>query len=201
LLNCGGNEECRESDGYICDGDSTCFPSGGGGGGGGQGASPGVPVGETVADFSLTNCGTGEQVSMRDYFAGQKAAMFVLTAGWCGACAQWVPQVVDLTNNPDAAGLKAVFVLGENGSRARPSQRECQQYAAGHGVAPENMFMDHDGTDSFRTVFGNMMLYTDGNGAFGLPWNAIVNPADWEYIYSDGGPGGDLNAALTRLLQ
>jgi len=91
--------------------------------------------------------------------------------------------------------------LGENRSRLQATQRECQQYGAQHGIPPENLFMDHNGVNAFRTIFAEMMLYTDDSGVFGLPWNGVINPENWEYVYSDGGPGGDLNAAFQNLLQ
>ena len=206
LLNCEDNSDCREDEGYVCDGDNTCaLPragSGGGGGGGpGMGSSPGVPVGETVEDFSLINCSTGEPVSMRAYFAEQRAGLLVLTAGWCGACSSWIPQVLGFMSQPQYDGLKTAFVLGENRSRQEPTLRECEQYGRGLGVPEENMFMDHNGTNAFRTVFEKMMLYTGEGGAFGLPWNGLLDPTDWEYVYSDGGPGGDLSTAFQNLLR
>ena len=106
-----------------------------------------------------------------------------------------------LESNPQAAGLKVAYILGENANHAQPDQRYCQQYANRHGVDINNMFMDHDGSDSFRTIFANMWPYVGADGSFGLPFNAVVNPANWEYIYADRGPGGDLNQALSSLLQ
>jgi hypothetical protein len=209
LLNCVGDDECRTGEGYICDGDDTCFPSNPGGGGGAPpGENPDICdneplacVGETVSDFSLTNCGTGQPVSMQQYFAGQRAGMYVLTAGWCPACADWIPQMVGLEANPMAAGLKIAYVLGEDSNRRQPSQAYCQQYAQRHNVPVERMFMDHDGMNSFRTMFTYMWPYIGADGSFGLPFNAVVDPSTWEYIYADRGPGGDLNAAFGRLLQ
>ena len=205
LLNCEEDADCRVDEGYVCDGNKTCSPSAGGGGGGGGGpgvgAQAGAPVGDVMEDFSLTNCESGEQVSMKTFFEGKRAALFVLTAGWCGACSQWIPQVMGMMGQPQYEGLQAAFVLGENRSRSEPTQRECQQYGRNLGVPPENMFMDHNGMHSFRTVFGQLKLYTNAGGGFGLPWNGVVNPESWEYIYSDGGPGGDLNGAFRTLLQ
>ncbi|MBV71757.1 MAG: hypothetical protein CMH52_10495 [Myxococcales bacterium] len=208
LLNCTDSSECRDGEGYVCDGDNTCFPSapsGGSSGGGdasgeGRGVGPGAPVGGIIQDFSLMNCGTGELVSMQSYFQGQQAGMFVLTAGWCGACAQWVPQILDLLQNPNVAGLKVAFVLGEDPSYAQPTQRYCQQYGNQNNIPADNLFMDHNGSDSFTTVFANMQPYVTADGSFGLPFNAMLDPETFEYIYADRGPGGDINAALNRLL-
>lgn len=54
LVECQGDDECRASEGYVCDGDSTCFPGGSGGGG----PSPGdvmVDVGE-LPQGPVPNC-------------------------------------------------------------------------------------------------------------------------------------------------
>jgi hypothetical protein len=209
LKDCTESSQCREGDGYICDSDNTCFPNGGGGGGGAPpGENPDICdrddmacVGETVADFSLINCGTGQPVSMRAHFGNQRAGMFVLTTGWCPSCAEWVPQIAMLASSEMGEGLKVAYVLGEDGNHGQPTQRYCQQYAGQYGVDVSNIFMDHDGTDSFRTIFSHMWPYIGDDGSFGLPFNAVIDPSTWEYIYADRGPGGDLNAALSRLLQ
>jgi hypothetical protein len=201
LLNCMDTSECRGDAGYICDSDNTCFPNGSGGGGSGGASGPGAQVGDTITDFSLTNCGTGEATSVQATLAGSRAGMMILTAGWCGACAQWIPQIRELEANPQAEGLKVMYVLGEDSNHGQPSERFCQQYANQHNIPLNQMFMDHDGNDSFRTVFSNMAPYTDAEGRFGLPFNALINPATMEYVYADKGPGGDLNAGLASLLQ
>ena len=207
LLNCAGDNECRTGEGYVCDGDNTCFPNGNGGGGNqgggggevGMGVGPGAAVGEIIQDFSLTNCGTEQPQSMRAYFEGQRAGHMLLTAGWCPACRQFIPQVIGLMNNPQAAGLKVAFVLGEDQGYNQPSIRYCQQYANSLNIPLENMFIDHDGQDSFATTFAHLQPYVDAQGAFGLPFNALLDPATFEYVYADRA-GGDINEALGRLL-
>ncbi len=211
LKNCTEDSQCRGSDGYVCDSDGTCYPGGnsgggnpgggnpGGGGATGMGQGPGASVGEVVQDFSLINCGTGQPVSMRDHFSGEKAAMFVLVAGWCGSCEQFVPQVLELVADPRADGLKVAFVLGEDRSRNEATQRYCQQYARQKNVPLENIFLDHDGTNAFRTTFTNMDVYTDAAGRFGLPFTALMNPTTWVYAHADRA-GTDINQVLSQLL-
>jgi len=157
-------------------------------------------VGQIVPDFSLISCANGEEVSYREHFADQRAALFVLTAGWCPACAAYVPQVLGVLENPQAAGLKIAIVLGDNAQRGPASLRECQQYGRNAGIPIDLLFKDHDGESAFTTVFGHMFLYPNDNGSFGLPWNAVVRPGDWQYMYADGAPGRDLNTILNELL-
>ena len=204
LRTCDRDDQCRVDEGYTCDDDNTCFP----------GAPPQPPanpgelapegaraqIGELVRDFSLTHCASGEAVSFQSHFEGSRAAMFVLTAGWCPACAQWVPQLLDLLQNPQAEGLQVAFVLGENANRHQPTLRECQQYGRNANIPEALLFMDHNGQDAFMTVFTYLDPYLAEDGRFGLPWNAVLRSANWEYMYADGAMVNDLNAILSELL-
>ncbi|MEO1270376.1 MAG: hypothetical protein AAFX99_20005 [Myxococcota bacterium] len=156
-------------------------------------------VGETVNDFSLQNCGTGEMTSLSEMLAdGDKALWVVLTAGWCPACRQWLPQVVEADDaNPD---LEVVYILGQDANYAQPTLSYCEQYAEHYTDDIGRFFIDHDGQQSFATTFANMWFYLDPSGAFGLPWNAIVAPDTMEFIYADGEGSGSLNEAIDSLL-
>ena len=186
------------------------IPHGGGDGGGGGGGgtrpaqcdNPGLAcVGETVNDFALTNCGTGEQVAMADHFAGEKAGWFVLTAGWCGACSGWMPEVAAMLNNPQLDGLKAAVIVGESPDHAPATQRYCQQYAERYGLPLDSVFLDHSNGRAYATIFENMWPYVGPDGRFGLPFNALINAETFEYIYADRGPSGSLSQALQGLLR
>ena len=44
-------------------------------------------------------------MAMSDYFAGMQGGWFLLTAGWCPACAQFIPSVLEVMKThefPDA---------------------------------------------------------------------------------------------------
>ena len=159
-----------------------------------------VCVGETVSDFSLQNCETEEMVSLYSLAEGKKALWLVLTAGWCPACHEWVPQVVSAYNANAAAGLEIMIIVGENNSGAQPTAAFCRSYAAQYSDDASNYYIDHDGEYSYATTFLNLWPYVDENGAFGLPWNALIDPATFEYVYGDGSGAGDLNAMLSGLL-
>lgn len=160
---------------------------------------PGVNcVGDTVPDFELLNCESGEMENIAGA-DGDRAVWLVMTAGWCPACSDWLTQISMIANDPEAQGIKFVFVFGENRSRLQPSIRECQQYARQYGGAA-NFYIDHDGEDSFRTTFTNMWPYLGPNGEFGLPWNGLLNAQNREYVHGDNA-GTDLRDALLSLLQ
>ena len=152
-------------------------------------------VGEEVPDFELQNCATGEMESISQIAGEDKALWFVLTAGWCPACRQWLPQVVE---RQDTEGLKVAYILGEDASYNQPTLEYCQRYAASYTDA-ERFYIDHNGEFAFATMFTAMWPYVDANGAFGLPWNAVVDGETFEYLYADGAMG-DLNATLNDAL-
>ncbi|MBV70907.1 MAG: hypothetical protein CMH52_06105 [Myxococcales bacterium] len=205
----GGDQWCLNDFTIDEEYDGTIPHSGGGdpGGGGGGGRpsqcdNPNLAcVGDTVNDFALTNCGTGEQVSMRDHFAGAKAGWFVLTAGWCGACSGWMPQVVSMLNNPQVSGLKAAVILSESPDHMPATQRYCQQYASQYDMPLESIFLDHSGGRAYATIFQNVWPYVGPDGRFGLPFNALIDAESFEYIYADRGPAGSLSQAMQGLLR
>lgn len=207
----GGEQWCVNDFNIDREYEGTIPHGGGNNGGGNNGGGGGTPsqcdnpslacVGETINDFSLTNCGTGEQVSMSDHFAGMKAGWFVLTAGWCGACSGWMPQVVSMLNNPQSEGLKAAFILSESPDHEPATQRYCQQYAENYDIPIDMMFMDHRDGRGYATVFENIWPYIGPDGRFGLPFNALMNAETFEYVYADRGPEGSLNLALQELLR
>jgi hypothetical protein len=214
----------------VEDGETWCFDefefegeaaggAGPGGGPGGPGGGPGGPgggqppghmcnsngssacVGDTVGDFELLNCFTGEMVKMSDHLANQKAGWFVLTTEWCPGCSSWIPQVAMFDNSDEAEGLKVAYILGENRQYAKPSFNECKAYATRYGVPEDSMFIDHNDTDSFRWTFAQLAPYVGAGGSFGLPFNAVVNAETMEYVYADRGPapGSAIDAVRTLL--
>ncbi|MCU0662389.1 MAG: peroxiredoxin family protein, partial [Myxococcota bacterium] len=56
---------------------------------------PGINcVGETVPDFTMTSCDSGQDVSMAELTQDKKAVLYVLVTGWCYYCTEWMPEVV-----------------------------------------------------------------------------------------------------------
>ena len=155
-------------------------------------------MGEEVSNFSVKSCETNENVNVRTYFEGADAALFLGTAGWCPACSQRVPQVVSYADQ--TPGLKVMYLLGEDRGYNQPTQSYCQNYARSHNVPLSQIFIDHDGEYGHANFFRNIWPYPVDN-SIGLPYHAVMDPQDWTYVYGDGGPSGDLNSALSDLLQ
>jgi len=160
-------------------------------------------VGEIVNDFSLQNCDTGSMVSLSSLAAGNKALWLVAVAGWCTACSSYIPQVWSTYQSRKSEGLEVVYVLGENQyQNGQPTLDYCRGYLGNytqHGVDVANFYIDHDGQTSFATTFGNMWIYPDSDGQFGLPWSALIDADDLNYSYADGA-GGNLDSTLNTLL-
>lgn len=152
-------------------------------------------IGETTYDFSLINCGTGEPMSIHELAAGREGFWMIATAGWCPACRQFIPQVLEMIETIDPMTLDVAFVVGENSEYAEPDLEFCRSYARSYGASPDLFFLDHDGTYSFATTFQYLWPYPTAEGAFGLPWSAIIDGQSYEYLYSDGA-GLDLQTVL-----
>lgn len=157
-------------------------------------------IGDEVMDFSLTNCGTGEPMSIHEIAGRTKALWFVGSAGWCSACRQFLPQVFELIGSADPTTLDLAVIVGENDSFEQPDVEFCRRYAARYGVAPDYFFIDHNGSFSFATLFAFMSPHAGPNGEFGLPWNAVIRgDQNFEYVYSDG-TSGDLESTINGIL-
>lgn len=161
-------------------------------------AGPVACLEEEIANFSVISCETNQAVNVRDYFEGSTAGVFLGTAGWCPACSQRVPELVN--QEASTPGLKVMYVLGEDRNYEQPTQGYCEGYAQSHNVPISQIFIDHDGEYGHAQFFTNIWPYPV-NGVLGLPYHAVMNPADWTYVYGDGGPSGSFSAALNSLLQ
>ena len=162
--------------------------------------TPAARIGDTVPDFSLQNCETGDMVSVREYFGETKAAWFVASAGWCPACRQFLPQVINAANGTAPSQLKPLIIIGEDNNYGQPTLAMCKEYASHYDTDARRFFIDHNGQYGFATTFDNMWPYLGANGEFGLPWNALLNGRDWTYFYADRSGNGDLNSAINSLL-
>jgi thiol-disulfide isomerase/thioredoxin len=156
-------------------------------------------IGETVEDFSLLSCDSGEMVSMASLADGNQALWFVLTAGWCPACSSYMPSAISFANENESRGLELVVVLGETDARGRPSVDYCRSYAARFDGSPARFYIDHDGSYSYATTFLHLWPYLDATGALGLPWNGVIDAQNMVYAHGDGAHT-NLNTVLGGLL-
>jgi len=82
-----------------------------------------------------------------------------------------------------------MIIIGENGSGGKPNLTYCQQYADSHGVSRDKTFIDY-GTQygGWETTFANLNPYLGADGSFALPWDAVLDGDNMEYLFSSGNP-------------
>lgn len=170
---------------------------------------PGVNcVGETVPDFTMTNCDSGEEVAMSEVMESKKAILYVLVTKWCSVCTTWMPQVAAYVDGLLDDGLEVAYVFGENNLNQAPTLDTCKEYAnkyAKHHKATSittKFYMDHDGVSPFANFFEAMWIYPTADGAFGTPFNAIVNAQTSEYVWYGAGAVGvsTMDSYISQLL-
>lgn len=157
----------------------------------------GNKVGDNVRNFTLTNC-LGEDVDLHQRCGKAEAIWIVASAGWCGACEQFVPEAANRQKELAEDGLDLMVVIGENASGLAPSLEYCMDYAGRKGLDPSSTFIDNDGTNSWPTLFSAIDTYS--GGSIGLPWNAVLDGRSMEYIWSSNAGSGDLYSVQEELM-
>ena len=113
-------------------------------------------VGETVSNFQLQSCETGEMVNFHDINSSALGTWLMMTAGWCSACSQTIPQVFDIIQG-DLAGedFDYVIVVGEDDNFQPADLSFCRdQYAPRYGQGTSNFYVD----PGFETIFSNLWI-------------------------------------------
>ena len=150
---------------------------------------PAARIGDPMPAFQLQNCQTEEFVDMHELAADTRALWIIGTAGWCSACARFIPgEVLPFLTRTPPEQVKGIFVVGQNPAQGMPRLSYCRRYARGFGEEDATRwYIDHNGFRSFPELFGHLFVYSDANGSYGLPWKAVVeggeNPV---YRYADG---------------
>ena len=161
------------------------------------GVGTGRMMGDNIANFSMQNCGSGEMVESHSLCGRPKVVWVVATAGWCPACADWLPRVHAFAK-PYGDDIRLMFVLGEDSLKREPSLSYCQQYARSKSMDPFDFYLDYGPNyGGFETLFTNVYPYS--SAGIGLPWNALLRGSNLEYVYNDNG-GGDILQVLQSLL-
>ena len=100
-----------------------------------------------------------------------------------------MPQVGAAYNDNPGIGLDIAIVIGENAQGGKPTLDYCMQYANQYGVPPEKTYIDY-GTQwgGWETLFTYMDPYLNADGSFALPWDAILDGDNMEYMFTSGSP-------------
>lgn len=171
----------------------------GGGGGGGDGClldGEGNAIGDRLKDLRLTNC-NGDTISLHQSCGTTKAQLVVLSAEWCTACDQVLPDIEGNVQRLGAENLNAYYVLGETNARVPPTQAQCLNYARSKGLDPARTLMDSGRTPNGQEVSFKEILYGDFRGenrgwvnaclagTFGLPMVIVLDGQDFTYVHTD----------------
>jgi hypothetical protein len=82
-----------------------------------------------------------------------------------------------------------MIVIGENDQGGEPTLPYCLAYAEKYGIPPEKTFIDYGAQyGGWETTFANLYPYLSSDGSFALPWDAVLDGDNMEYIFSSGNP-------------
>jgi hypothetical protein len=82
-----------------------------------------------------------------------------------------------------------MVVIGENAQGGEPTLQYCTTYAESHGVPPEKTFIDYGAQyGGWETTFTYLYPYLADDGSFALPWDAVLDGDNMEYMFSSGNP-------------
>jgi thiol-disulfide isomerase/thioredoxin len=156
-------------------------------------------VNNNIANFKVQNCNE-EWVSLHDLCGETKAVYFVLVAGWCPACHEFLPKAAQMEKDYLAAGKKmAMFaVLGEDAQNppkpATPAY--CRMYAQQHDMDPARVLND----PGYATFFSNVDPDITGD-SFGIPWGALLDGDNMGYYWHSTNFSGPISQTkLEQLL-
>jgi hypothetical protein len=95
-----------------------------------------------------------------------------------------------------------MVVLGENQSYGKPTLNYCKSYAQQYNVPIDKIYIDWgDQYNSFETLFSHLNPYLQPDGSFALPWDAVLDGDNMEYIHcSMAGPYPSAEQAKNDLL-
>lgn len=156
----------------------------------------GNDIGDRLKALTLTNC-NGDSVNLQQSCGQTKAQLVILSAEWCSACDQVLPDVEGNVQRLGQENLNAYYIMGENRRRVPPSQQECLAYAQAKNIDPARMLMDSGAAPNGQVVSYKEILYGDFQGPdrgwvdaciegrYGLPLVLVIDGTDFTFIHSD----------------
>ncbi|MBM4371405.1 MAG: hypothetical protein FJ098_07100 [Deltaproteobacteria bacterium] len=100
-----------------------------------------------------------------------------------------MPQVGAAYKDNPGIGLDIMIIIGENAQGGQPTLQYCQQYAAQYGLPSEKVFIDYGAQyGGWETTFTYIYPYLASDGSFALPWDAVLDGDNMEYMFSSGNP-------------
>lgn len=154
----------------------------------------GVSTGDLVGDMTLQNC-YGEDVALHNYCGRRTAVWLIGSAGWCGACEGYLPQAVANFEQRRHEGVELFVVVSEDQGYNPPTLEYCMEYAERKNLDPARVLIDN----GLTTTWGNVSPTGGGGGSVGLPWQAVLDPYNMEYVWNSQTDGGDVNAVLNEM--
>ena len=102
-----------------------------------------------------------------------------------------------------SVGLDIMVVIGENTAGLQPSLSFCKSYAKSMNLPADKVFIDWGNTyGGWEVMFSKVNPYLGAGGELSLPWDAVLDGDNMEYMSCSMNLGGfgslvdALNAAL-----
>ena len=106
-------------------------------------------------------------------------------------------------NDNPGIGLEVLFVLGEDANGAPPTLNYCKQYADQYSIPYDKVVIDNGAQyGGWETTFSHIYPYLADDGSFALPWDAILDGDNMEYMFASSYTNGfaDVSEALNYTL-
>ena len=92
-----------------------------------------------------------------------------------------------------------MIFLGENNSGGEPTLPYCKAYAAEHNIPLNKIFIDFGQYGAWETLFANVNIYSSSDGSFGVPWDAVLDGGNMQYVYTSGYTDVPYDSALAAV--
>lgn len=148
---------------------------------------------DSVLDFQLQNCETGEMVSLYDQSANQNGVWFIATAGWCPSCREHLSNIHEDMTTLEQGKVKPMFVVMEDDNYQPATAEFCRAYGRRYAPDSSNFYVDPNLNESTRYI----NRYTKSDGSWGIPWNNLIEADTHTLLFSDNALAPQ---ELTRIL-